>query len=434
MGKIVKYCNSCDESFAEKFGFCPNCGKSLEAFEMNPLERAAEAAPVPEAPAFIETAPEIAAAAPVEEPPIAVDEPGIEASAAETEEYKATEPEAVEATEPETETVIKSTPIFVHSAAVDVDTPVSFEAEHEKAIAEGGYYLTVIEEKNGKQRNSLLAATFVLMTCVVIFGVAYSIFSRDLEVAAINENYFNALLVDEVPMPVEEQPKQNKDKSAGGGGGSGRQEDETTQGDLANQTEHPERPPQALDRHNFDLQPPPASTQGNMTFPQTHDRFGDPNGRFTNWNNGAGTGNGQGNGNGTGQGNGRGTGAGNGNGSGYGNGDGNGNGNGSGSGDDERGSPPPAHVGVTKGLSIVSKPKAMYTDQARQNNYQGSVLLRVTFLASGQIGGISAVRGGPYGTTESAIAAARRIVFQPAMQNGQPVTISKTVEYSFTMY
>ena len=37
MGKIVKYCGSCDESFAEKFGFCPTCGASLQAFEMNPL-------------------------------------------------------------------------------------------------------------------------------------------------------------------------------------------------------------------------------------------------------------------------------------------------------------------------------------------------------------------------------------------------------------
>ena len=37
MGKIVKYCNSCDEGFAPKFTFCPDCGKELEAFEMNPL-------------------------------------------------------------------------------------------------------------------------------------------------------------------------------------------------------------------------------------------------------------------------------------------------------------------------------------------------------------------------------------------------------------
>ncbi|MBK6591054.1 MAG: hypothetical protein IPG22_22570 [Acidobacteria bacterium] len=43
MGKIVKFCSSCDEGFAEKFGFCPNCGQSLQTFEMNPV--------IPEAPA-----------------------------------------------------------------------------------------------------------------------------------------------------------------------------------------------------------------------------------------------------------------------------------------------------------------------------------------------------------------------------------------------
>ena len=37
MGKIVKYCSSCDEGFAEKFGFCPDCGAPLQAFEMNPV-------------------------------------------------------------------------------------------------------------------------------------------------------------------------------------------------------------------------------------------------------------------------------------------------------------------------------------------------------------------------------------------------------------
>src|SRR5215203_5876470 len=37
MGKVVKYCSTCEEGFAEKFGFCPNCGANLQAFEMNPL-------------------------------------------------------------------------------------------------------------------------------------------------------------------------------------------------------------------------------------------------------------------------------------------------------------------------------------------------------------------------------------------------------------
>ncbi len=43
MGKIVKFCASCEESFAEKFSFCPNCASGLTAYEMNPI--VAEAKP-----------------------------------------------------------------------------------------------------------------------------------------------------------------------------------------------------------------------------------------------------------------------------------------------------------------------------------------------------------------------------------------------------
>jgi protein TonB len=427
MGKIVKYCNSCDEGFAAKFTFCPNCGQGLEAFEMNPLEAAAEAARVPEAPAFIEPVEETVEAAPVEEvTPEIVDEPTIEA---------APEPEVSEVDEPEVETVTKPAPVFVPNTPLYADAfPRSLEAEHEKALAEGGFYVTVIEEKNVKQRNSLLLGTFGFMIFAVIFGLAYSIFSRPLDVGSIDEGNFTALLLDDVPMPVDDEEQHKKDKDAGGGGGGGREEEETTKGDLANQTQHPERPPQAIPRMtNPDVLLQPASTQGNKTFPQVNDRYGDPNGRFSNWNNGPGSGGGQGTGTGTGQGSGRGTGAGSGIGSGYGSGIGSGNGGGTGSGDGDSG-PPPVRVGVTSGIKILSKPRPGYTDSARQANIQGTVILRVTFLANGSVGGISAVKGLPNGLTEQAIAAARRISFTPAMSNGQPQNVTKQIEYTFSIY
>ena len=179
---------------------------------------------------------------------------------------------------------------------------------------------------------------------------------------------------------------------------------------------------------------PPATTQGNKKFEQQYNVYGDPNGRFDNLSNGPGTGGGIGSGRGTGQGNGIGTGAGNGIGSGYGNGIGNGNGNGTGDGSGETGPPPPSRPKVTTNLSITAKPKATYTDAARQNNVQGSVLLRVTFLGNGSIGSISPVKGLPYGLTEQAIAAARRIQFEPKKVDGVGQTVVKQVEYSFTMY
>jgi TonB family protein len=86
------------------------------------------------------------------------------------------------------------------------------------------------------------------------------------------------------------------------------------------------------------------------------------------------------------------------------------------------------------GLKVISKQRPNYTEEARQNNVQGTVRLRVTFLASGQIGAISTISGLPDGLTEQAIAAARQIQFEPAKRNGQPISVVKTVEYSFTLY
>src|SRR5205809_4781446 len=69
MGKVVKYCGACEEGFAEKFGFCPNCGGQLQAFEMNPLgNKPAEAATTKP----VET---VEAAAPVVQKPEPVVEP-----------------------------------------------------------------------------------------------------------------------------------------------------------------------------------------------------------------------------------------------------------------------------------------------------------------------------------------------------------------------
>lgn len=443
MGKIVKYCNSCDEGFAAKFTFCPDCGKTLDAFEMNPLDQAATPAneavlasgavetadllEIPNEP--VETVQAMASEELVEEPIIEVAPMAAEI---------ATPVEAVEETVAMAATpVATSANVFHQTKPVDVDRkPASFEAEHDAYASQGAFYVTVIEEKNVKQRNTLLLGSTALMITTAVVLTIWSLFNVPLGVYAIgSDDNMLASLINDVPMVVEEEKQQNKDKDAGGGGGGGREEDETTQGDLANQTKNPERPPQAIPRmENPSLQLPPASTQGNKTFEQKYDRYGDPNGRFSNWNNGTGSGGGQGSGTGTGQGSGRGTGAGSGDGSGYGSGIGNGNGNGTGDGDGGIGPPPPARAVVTQKLAITAKPRPGYTDAARQANIQGTVILRVTFLGSGQIGGISAVKGLPNGLTEQAIAAARRISFQPQLVNGVPQSVTKQIEYTFSIY
>ena len=82
----------------------------------------------------------------------------------------------------------------------------------------------------------------------------------------------------------------------------------------------------------------------------------------------------------------------------------------------------------------ILKFPANYTDLARRNEIQGEVLLRVTFLANGGIGSISVVSSLPYGLTEQAIAAAKKITFLPARKNGKKYAVVKTVQYTFSIY
>lgn len=431
MGKIVKFCTSCDEGFAEKFAFCPNCASSLQTFEMNPVKI--------EAPAVEETASAWTAADIVE--PAAPPAELVEPPAFPVEAFEA-KPETVEVVEEpvaeEPVAAAKAASAFVYSTPIDVDRkPVSLEAEHDAYVSAGEFYVTVIEEKNVGQRNALLLGTLGVMIVSLLAGTVISLFIKDLDVASINDDIFNAVIVDVEPMTIEEELQQKKDEGGGGGGGGRDEEEETTQGDLADQSPKPTRPPDAnVHRANFELVTPPPQTEGNRTFEKKFDRWGDPNGRFANFSNGPGTGGGQGSGTGTGQGSGRGTGAGSGDGSGSGGGLGSGDGDGTGPGGRGGGPPPPPArpVGVTAGLKILSKPRANYTDAARANNIQGTVILRVTFLASGQIGSISSIKGLPNGLTEQAIAAARRISFEPAKRDGQGQAVTRQIEYSFTIY
>lgn len=89
---------------------------------------------------------------------------------------------------------------------------------------------------------------------------------------------------------------------------------------------------------------------------------------------------------------------------------------------------------ATSGLKILSKRKPAYTDLAREYNVQGTVLLRVTFLANGKIGSVSVVEKLPFGLTLNAIEAAKLMQFQPPKRNGVSYNVVKLVRFSFTIY
>lgn len=89
---------------------------------------------------------------------------------------------------------------------------------------------------------------------------------------------------------------------------------------------------------------------------------------------------------------------------------------------------------VNSPLKVTGKPRPGYTDFARTYGIQGTVVLEVEFLASGEIGTVKALTQLPMGLTETALAAGKSITFQPATENGVPVSVTKKIEYSYAIY
>lgn len=89
-------------------------------------------------------------------------------------------------------------------------------------------------------------------------------------------------------------------------------------------------------------------------------------------------------------------------------------------------------------IKILSAPRPGMTNQARAaangGRYSGQVVLRVTFLGTGEIGPIEIIEGLPYGLTKKAISAAKKIKFKPKTVGGLPVTVSKLITFNFTVY
>jgi TonB family protein len=84
--------------------------------------------------------------------------------------------------------------------------------------------------------------------------------------------------------------------------------------------------------------------------------------------------------------------------------------------------------------TILYREKAKYSEEAREKRVQGAVVLLVTFTDSGQITDIRVLRGQPHGLTEEAIQVAKRIRFQPAVENGVAVSVRAQLEYNFALY
>lgn len=85
-------------------------------------------------------------------------------------------------------------------------------------------------------------------------------------------------------------------------------------------------------------------------------------------------------------------------------------------------------------LKINYKPITSYTDAARRAGVSGTVTLLVGFNADGKIKHVLILNPLGYGLNEEAVKAAQNIRFNPATENGKPISVVKQVQYSFTIY
>jgi TonB family protein len=82
---------------------------------------------------------------------------------------------------------------------------------------------------------------------------------------------------------------------------------------------------------------------------------------------------------------------------------------------------------------ITFKPRPVYTDEGRQLKIEGEVLLDVVFSANGQIRIVKIVRGLGHGLDESAVRAAEKIQFKPALRDGQPADFEAVLHIVFQL-
>lgn len=84
-------------------------------------------------------------------------------------------------------------------------------------------------------------------------------------------------------------------------------------------------------------------------------------------------------------------------------------------------------------VEIVSKPRPVYTEQARELRIEGEVVLEVTFVATGQLRVLRVVGSLGHGLDEAAVDAAKKIEFTPARRNGRPVDHTATLRVVFRL-
>jgi TonB family protein len=445
----MKQCPTCQEEFADKFGFCPVDGTPLG---VNVPPQTVATAQVPEESVVTASAPASGSASSNgysqgEEETVS-SQPAYERG-----EYHLTfiEDEGL------TRRLTRELKSVAHGAELTWPEfkrdPIGFTKRSATAYGRAGW-------KFFSQRNVAIATVAAFVFITILLG---SFFALDrLKNKHDGSNPYDDLQLVQMLDPENQIPEEQKKPDKGpagteegkgggskpqyerphGGGGGGRDEQlPASTGKL---------PSAQLIAPILTANPkPPAITNPHLPTPVTIDvdpmlikpdprdiAYGDPKSTATTPSSGPGHGGGMGDGTGGGVGPGEGGGYGPGRGGNIGGGDREegGGGRGGGGGGDVDYSRPFKQTEVTRKALITFKPEPGFTEDARKNNVTGVVRLRAILHASGSVTNVSVVKGLPDGLTEKAIAAAKQIRFTPAEKDGHTVSQYIVLEYNFNIY
>lgn len=93
----------------------------------------------------------------------------------------------------------------------------------------------------------------------------------------------------------------------------------------------------------------------------------------------------------------------------------------------------PRAAPTTKSVEILSKPRPLYSEEARALRLEGEVVLEVLFNANAEARVLRVIRGLGHGLDEAAVASASQIKFRPALQAGEPIDQAAIIRIRFEL-
>jgi len=82
---------------------------------------------------------------------------------------------------------------------------------------------------------------------------------------------------------------------------------------------------------------------------------------------------------------------------------------------------------------LVKKISVVYPVKAREANIQGKVMMELIINETGKVMSVKVLSGPGYGLNEAAEAAARNLIFRPALMSGKPVAVKVHFTHMFVL-